>query len=177
MRMLRVRWALVYALVVAALSGCESGSSGSGSAGVDAGASDAAAGSSGAVSTGAPGAAGGDEAPEVKGLELLKMTLTSAVKDKEPADRLSTARAGERVYAHLSLRNRTGGPREVRVEFQVNGVARTELTLDVGASWQWRTWGYNTLRSVDAGELTVIVSEVGGEELRRVSLPIKKGSK
>src|SRR5690348_8258918 len=48
-------------------------------------------------------------------LELLKMTLTSGIKNKEPTDVLESARPGQRVWAHLSMRNRTGRPQEIEV--------------------------------------------------------------
>jgi hypothetical protein len=110
-------------------------------------------------------------------LQLLRLTLTSGVKDKEPADKLDAAPPGARVYAHLAIRNRSGEPGRVKVEFQVNGKTRTTVELDVQESWQWRTWGYCTLRDADSGELTVIVTEEGGPELKQVTLPIRGRAK
>ncbi|EYF08436.1 hypothetical protein [Chondromyces apiculatus] len=179
-------------LAAGVLAGCTpgGGKGGVGDGGVsDGGVSDAAPGGAGLPREAGAGSAtpGGSaqaqaqakaEAEGAGQIELLKMTLTSEVKDKEPADKLDAAKEGERVYAHLALRNRTGEEREVRVTFDVGGKTRTELTLKVGAAWQWRTWGYATMKEGDAGkELTVVVSEVDGAELRQMTLPIRKGSK
>jgi len=106
------------------------------------------------------------------------MTLTSAVKDKEPVDKLEAAQAGERVYAHLALRNRTGETRQVELVFEVSGSTRSRVVLDVEESWQWRTWAYATLRDGDSGELLVTATEIDGPEIAQRTLPIRgKGKK
>jgi hypothetical protein len=122
-----------------------------------------------------PAASAREEAkPASEHLELLRMTITSGVKEKDPIDKLDAAPAGERIYAHLAVRNRTGEPQKVEVLFEVNGKERTRLELEVGESWQWRTWGYNTLRPGDVGELTITATEVDGPELAQVTIPIRK---
>jgi hypothetical protein len=110
-------------------------------------------------------------------LELLKMTLTSAVKKKEPVDKLDAATPGQRVWVHLTLRNRSGAARRVHVEFSVNGKLRTPLDLDVDPSWSFRTWGYNTLQASDAGELAVRVTDDTGAEIGAARLPITMGGR
>jgi hypothetical protein len=109
---------------------------------------------------------------ETAPVELLKFQFTSAVKDREPVDRLEVARPGSRVYAHLTLRNRTGRDRGVHVEFLIEGKKRTELDLPVKESWSFRTWGYNTLQAKDRGALVVSVTDDEGHPLGDFTLPI-----
>jgi hypothetical protein len=107
-------------------------------------------------------------------LQLLRLTLTSAVKDKEPVDELKAAGPGQRVWAHLALRNRTGEAQRITLIFRVDGEERSTVDLKVESSWSFRTWGYNTLRPSDkTGELTVEVRELGGAPLTTARLPIK----
>jgi DUF2914 family protein len=126
----------------------------------------------------APSGSAAPAAPPPDSLELLKLTLTSAVKDKEPADTLSDIAPGERVYAHLKFRNRSEAEQEIRVTFKVNGKTRTTVKLDVEPSWSFRTWGYNTLQDGDTrGELTVTVTDDDGATIAEASLPIHKNAR
>lgn len=107
-------------------------------------------------------------------MTLLKLALASGVRDKEPVDKLATAKPGQRVWAHVTLRNRSGGAREVDLVFRVDGKERTRVTLNVDASWSFRTWGYVTLRAADtSGELTATVVSDSGDELGVARIPIK----
>jgi hypothetical protein len=106
-------------------------------------------------------------------VELLGLTLTSAVEKKEPVDKLKAVTPGTRVYAHLKMRNRSTETRNVRVDFLVNGKLRTPLKLDIDPSWSFRTWGYNTIQANDSGELEVQVYDDAGTMLERVRLPIQ----
>ncbi len=168
-------------LLAAALAACDPETPSGGAA--DGGVGDAAAASASSV-PGRPGVAtpgsAGAKAPSTapaaaaaEHLQLLKMTLTSAVNNKEPVDKLEAAVAGERVYAHLALRNRTEEMRQVELVFRVGESTRSHVVLDIEESWQWRTWAYATLRDGDSGELTVTATEVDGPELRRMTLPIR----
>lgn len=112
------------------------------------------------------------EAP-ADGVDLLKMVLTSAVKNKEPADVLDSAKPGQRVYGHITVRNRTAGPKRVSLSFRVNGDERSLVDLNVEKSWSWRTWAYVTLRKEDKGELTVHAFDDRGAELGTGSIPIR----
>ncbi|MFO0759028.1 MAG: DUF2914 domain-containing protein [Byssovorax sp.] len=113
-------------------------------------------------------------APEKTTVELLRFTLTSEIKAKEPVDHLESAEPGQRVYAHLAVRNRTGGARRVTLRFIVNGDERSTVDLNVEQSWSYRTWGYNTVRAGDkSGELVVEVRDDQGELLKKATLPIK----
>lgn len=110
-------------------------------------------------------------------LQLLRMALTSEIKRKEPVDRLEAAEPGQRVWAHLVLRNRASGARKVRVIFRVNGDERSRVDLDVDPSWSYRTWAYNTLRKTDTqGDLTVEVRDDEDGVLTTAKLPIKAHS-
>ena len=107
-------------------------------------------------------------------LDLLKLTLTSAIKGKDPEGVLAQAKAGERVYAHLRLQNRSESERTIRLLFTVDGQLRTSVELDVEPSWSFRTWGYVTLRASDAGRLLeVAVVDDEDREISRSKLPIK----
>jgi len=101
--------------------------------------------------------------PGLEAIELLRFTFTDGVERKDPREKLNIARPGQRVYAHLQLRNRSGRDRCVHVVFRVGGKKRTDVTLKVGESWSWRTWAYNTLRADDTGPLRVTVTDDQGK--------------
>lgn len=111
-------------------------------------------------------------------VELMRFSFATDVRNKEPTDQLLQAQPGDRVYAHLAIRNRTGQPRRVHLDFSVNGKERTQLDLDVEHSWSFRTWGYNTiLDSDDVGELRLKVTDDAGRELTDQRLPIGRKRK
>jgi len=83
-------------------------------------------------------------------------------------------RPGQRVWAHLTLRNRSAETRTVKLVFRVNGDERTAVTLDVEPSWSYRTWGYNTLRDFDVGEMSIEVTDDTGATLVTDKLPIRR---
>lgn len=106
-------------------------------------------------------------------LELLKFQFTSAVEDRAPTDKLVAAHPGDRVFAYLTLRNRSGRPRKVHLAFSINGEKRTEIDLDVAESWSFRTWGYNTvLRKDKPGKLKLEVVDDEGQPVTDQELPI-----
>lgn len=107
-------------------------------------------------------------------LELLKLTWTSEIKNKEPADELDHATPGERQYVHLAVRNRSDHARTLTLIFRVNGEDRSTVPLTVQSSWRWRTWGYNTLQAGDTGDLSVEVIDDAGAVLAKERIPIKK---
>jgi hypothetical protein len=112
-------------------------------------------------------------APEMP-LELQRFTFASKLRGKEPADVLEAAEPGQRVWAHFSIRNRTGDTKKIIVTFLVNGETRTTLTLKVEPSWSFRTWGYNTLRKTDTeGEVAIEAVDYTGKVLTSAKLPIK----
>ncbi len=115
-----------------------------------------------------------DDETSTRPVELLKLVFASDVKDKAPVGPLQTAKTGERVYAHLTLRNQSGRPRKVHLEFAVDGEKRTTVDLFVGESWSWRTWAYNTILPKDAGKkLTLEVTDDAGHPLFEGALPIR----
>src|SRR4051794_23074398 len=81
-------------------------------------------------------------APVADAIDLLDFELTSDVKNKAPVDKLDSARPGDRVYAHLTVRNRTTDTQRVSVSFRVNDDERTMVDLKVEKSWSFRTWAY-----------------------------------
>jgi hypothetical protein len=107
-------------------------------------------------------------------IQVLKLTLTSEVKQKEPVDELKEAGPGQRVWAHVTIRNRAGDTRRVSVVFKVDGEERSTVDLQIASSWSYRTWAYNTLRASDkSGEITVEVRDDGGSVLSQAKLPIR----
>jgi hypothetical protein len=107
-------------------------------------------------------------------LQILKLVFTSEVKNKEAVDKLERAQPGQRVYVHLTARNRGSEARPITMAFKVNGDARSKVDLKVDPSWSYRTWGYNTLRASDqTGELTVEVRDDTGAVITTARLPIK----
>lgn len=160
-------------LVALALPACgdgEPGASGRGSAGATAAASGTAnpPSSSSAAKPSKP-----EPPPAAQGVDVLKMQLTSEVKSREPIDKLESAKPGQRVYAHVTARNRTTGTQKLTVSFRVNDQERSSNELTVEKSWSWRTWAYVTLQAKDKGELTVHVFDDHGAELATESIPIK----
>lgn len=107
-------------------------------------------------------------------LQVLRLTLTSEVKQKEPVDELKEAGPGQRVYAHVTLRNRAPDAKRVSVIFKVDGEERSTVDLQVASSWSFRTWAYNTLRAGDkSGELTVEVRDDTSDVIGQARLPIR----
>jgi Protein of unknown function (DUF2914) len=108
-------------------------------------------------------------------LELQRFRLTSNVERKEAVDDLVSATPGERVWAHATLRNRTGETKRVSLIFRVDGDERTTVDLRVEPSWSWRTWGYVTLRPTDReGVLTVELRDEHAELLAQKALTIRE---
>jgi hypothetical protein len=113
-------------------------------------------------------------APAAERLQVLKLTFTSDVKNKEPVDSLDAGTAGQRVYAHLAMRNRTGAEKRMQLVFRVRGEMRSGVSLKVDPSWSFRTWAYATLQASDAGkELEVSVLDDDASVITVVKLPIK----
>jgi hypothetical protein len=123
-----------------------------------------------------PSAPGTSSASPEKGeLRVLKAVFTSEVKNKEPSGTLKTARPGDRVWLHLTVRNRGDAARTITLVFKVNGKERSTVDLQVQSSWSFRTWGYSTLRKGDTGDLSADVKDEGGAVLTTLSIPIKPG--
>jgi hypothetical protein len=119
----------------------------------------------------APSSSAGGEAAS---LQLLKLVFTTDVKNKDPVDKLDHAQPGQRVWVHLTMRNRGAEARPITLSFRVNGDQRTNVDLKIEPSWSYRTWGYSTLRGTDvAGELTVDVRDAAGALVTSARLPIK----
>jgi hypothetical protein len=108
-------------------------------------------------------------------LRVLKAVFTSEVKNKEPAGALESAKPGQRVWAHLTVRNRGDAARTLTLVFKVGGAERSTVDLAIDPSWSFRTWGYVTLRKTDVGEVRFEVKDEGGVILSSGTLPIKAG--
>ena len=105
--------------------------------------------------------------------EVSDKLFTSAIERREPKDELTAAKPGQRVHAFLAIRNRTGQKRSIHLAWSVNGEARTQLDLDVEESWQFRTWGFNTVLPRDRGTLRLEVTDDAGNSLVERELPIR----
>lgn len=120
---------------------------------------------------------GGDGSAEdelsTQPMELLRFRFTSGVEGREPKDELREARPGQRVYAFLALRNRTGRDRKITLAWTVDGAPRTTLDLEIDESWQYRTWGYNTVAPTDRGALRLEVTDDAGHPIVERELPIR----
>ncbi|MEM9692119.1 MAG: hypothetical protein AAGA56_06225 [Myxococcota bacterium] len=133
------------------------------------------------------GEATGDEAeidpdcakPEedLKPMQLLRFAFASGLEGKDPKDKLHIARPGQRIYAHLTLRNRSGRKRCATLTFRVGGKKRTEIKVKIGESWSWRTWAYNTLRSDDREPLELTVRDDKGGLVLREKLAVVPAAK
>jgi hypothetical protein len=109
-----------------------------------------------------------------KPMELLRFRFTSGIEAREPKDELKAAKPGQRVYGYLALRNRTGRKKAVTLSWSVNGEVRTKIELPIDESWQFRTWGYNTLQDTDrSGTLRLEVTDESGHPLVDEELPIR----
>lgn len=121
----------------------------------------------------APAASRSAPAEEAE-LALLKLVFTSEVKNKEPVDKLDHAQPGQRVWVHLTMRNRGTEARPISLVFRVSDEQRSKVDLEIGPSWSYRTWGYSTLRASDrTGELVVEVRDASGARVTSARLPIK----
>ncbi len=141
----------------------------------DAGAADAGARVAPTPPTSAAPPPSSSASPEKPTLQLLKLVFTSEVKNKEPVDKLDRAQPGQRVWVHLTMRNRTGDTRPITVVFRVNGDQRSKVTLKIEHSWSYRTWAYNTLRASDlTGQLVVEIRDENGGAIANESLPIRQ---
>ncbi|MEM6788637.1 MAG: hypothetical protein AAF715_14045 [Myxococcota bacterium] len=109
---------------------------------------------------------------DVRPMQLLAMTFTSGIDARNPRDELKVARPGQRVYAHLKVRNRSGRRRCLDLTFRVGGKKRSEVRLKVGPSWSWRTWAYNTLRRDDRRPMELDIVDDQGETLFEGTLPV-----
>ena len=160
---------LLAALALTACSGCDEQSA-------SASPSDAAPPpSASAPSKPAPSATASASASADKGeFKVLAMVFTSDVKNKEPADTLKAAKPGQRVWAHLTVRNRQSDTKQIVLAFKVNGAERSKMTLKVDPSWSFRTWGYVTLRDTDStGTVVAEVRDDRGNVMTSALLPIK----
>jgi hypothetical protein len=105
--------------------------------------------------------------------KVLKMVLTSEVRNKEPVDKLKSAAPGQRVWAHVTVRNRTDATKPIKLAFIVGNNERSKIDLKIDPSWSYRTWGYVTLRDKDEGEVVAEVRDEAGTVMERMRIPIK----
>lgn len=114
-----------------------------------------------------------DDELSTQPMELMRFAFSSAIERREPKDELTHAKPGQRVHAFLAIRNRTGRKRSIHLAWSVNGEPRTQLDLDVDESWQFRTWGFNTVLPKDRGTLRLEVTDDAGNSLVERELPIR----
>jgi hypothetical protein len=112
------------------------------------------------------------EGADLKPMQVLRFSFASGLEGKDPKDDMKVARPGQRVYAHLTMRNRSGRKRCLHLTFRVGGKKRTEVTLKVGESWSWRTWAYNTIKSDDTGPLELTIEDDQKNVVLKKTLPV-----
>jgi hypothetical protein len=125
------------------------------------------------ASSSAPSAAPSTSAAAKVPLQVQRFVLTSEVKNKEPVDELVKAGVGDRVYAHLQVRNR-GERRPLRLEFRIDDKVRSKIDLEVIHSWSYRTWGYNTVREPDVGKILEATIFDEDEVVASAKIPLAK---
>jgi hypothetical protein len=162
---------LLAALALTACSGCDEQTASAGAP--DAGAPDAAPPPSASAPAKPAPSASASASAEKGELKVLAMVFTSEVKQKEAVDKLDAAKPGQRVWVHLTMRNRTGDTKPIALVFKVNGTQRAKIDLKIDPSWSYRTWGYVTLRDADLGELVAEVRDDSGTVMSSATLPIK----
>lgn len=106
-------------------------------------------------------------------LEILKLRFTSKIQNKEPKDSLDFARPGERAYAHLVVRNRTGDSQKLTAVFRVGDAIRARVGLDIAHSWSFRTWAYATVKPGDKGKLDLTIEDETGDVIAESGIPIR----
>jgi hypothetical protein len=93
-------------------------------------------------------------------LRVRRLTITSAIHDREPEDDLTTLHAGDhdRVYAFLELENR-GDETTVVVTFERDdGTITGDVELDIPANvGRWRTWAFT--RHLTPGQWRAVVRD------------------
>jgi hypothetical protein len=109
---------------------------------------------------------------ELKPMQVLSFTFTDGIEGRDPKSKLQVAKAGQRVYAHLAMRNRSGRKRCLHLTFRVGGKKRTEVTLKIGKSWRWRTYAYNTIHADDDKPLQLTVTDDQGALVLEKMLPV-----
>jgi hypothetical protein len=96
-------------------------------------------------------------------LRIRRLTITSAIHDREPEDDLDSLHAGDhdRVYAFLDLENR-GDDTTVIVTFERDdGTITGDVELDIPANVaRWRTWAFT--RHLTPGHWRAVVRDTEG---------------
>ena len=106
-------------------------------------------------------------------LQVAEFQFTSGIEKRKPQDELSAAKPGQRVYAYLTMNNRSGPERCLTVSFRIKGKKRSRASLKIGKSPTWRTWAYVTINKADApGELEVEVADETDKSVLKKKLAI-----
>lgn len=121
---------------------------------------------------GASGVAAEDEASWAAP-EVARATFTSAVADREPVDRVTSASSDERrIYFFTELRNMSG--EQVAHRWEYDGQVMAEVPFHVGGP-RWRVWSSKNLEPFWKGEWKVSVMK-GGEVLETRSFRYGEGA-
>ena len=78
----------------------------------------------------------------------------------------------DRVWVWTSVAN-PGEPTTVSMVWKKDGQERQRMSLEVGRSPAWRTWGYHTMRRGDVGAWTVEVLDAQGALLGATSFEVE----
>lgn len=115
---------------------------------------------------GAPPAASAPEAPAATPApagSVARAQFTSEVRDREPADRLtSLPNTGTRIYFFTELKDLAG--QTVTHRWEHNGKVMAEVPIEVGSA-RWRAFSSKTLDPGLTGEWKASVIDAGGGTL------------
>lgn len=110
-------------------------------------------------------------APVIAAGSIARAQFTSAIKDRQPADSLTTAGAGAKeLYFFTELKGLSGT--KVTHRWEHGGKTVLERTFDVGAD-HWRAWSNKAIAPSAAGEWKVTVVDAGGATLGSYTLTVK----
>lgn len=122
---------------------------------------------------GAPGLQAAPVAASFAGPRVLELKACEGVEGREPVGCGERFTAQEdRVWVWTSVANQ-GEPTTVEMVWKKDGQERQRMSLEVGRSPGWRTWGYHTMRRGDVGAWTVEVLDAQGALLGATSFEVE----
>jgi hypothetical protein len=105
------------------------------------------------------------------GVEVIKMTLCRDLKDREPVEEITTAKAGDTVVGWSQIRSGLGDNVNVIHRWLLNGQKISDITLPLHGS-PYRTWSRKTVG--EAGQWTWQIVTSQGDVLKEVQFTVSK---
>lgn len=112
---------------------------------------------------------GAAEAPAA-GLSVTEIAFSLALKDRQPEERATSFKIGEKIYGWAELSN-LGSETSIEMVWKRDGQENWRTTLTVGNGKTWRTWSKKKFRKGDAGSWTVEVVS-GGQVLKSANFTV-----